>query len=252
MQEKIQKVLANAGLGSRRQIEDWIRAGRISVNGETAKIGDRMSTEAAVYIDGRPIKLVKSLSKKTRVLLYNKPEGEICTRSDPEKRPTVFSHLPLLRNSRWIAVGRLDINTQGLILFTNNGELANQLMHPRAGLEREYAVRVHGIVTPQTLQKLRRGVKLEDGMAHFEKITEAGGDGSNRWFTVIVKEGRNRLVRRLWESQQVQISRLMRVRFGPLNLPRSLHRGQWQELEPEEVQKLLSQLNPVTGDDSSS
>lgn len=245
MHEKIQKVLANAGLGSRRQIEEWIRAGRISVNNETAKIGDRISPEAAICIDGRPIKLVKSLSKKTRVLLYNKPEGEICTRSDPENRPTVFSHLPLLRNSRWIAVGRLDINTQGLILFTNNGELANQLMHPRTGLEREYAVRVHGTVTPHILQKLQRGVKLEDGMAHFEKITEAGGEGSNRWFNVIVKEGRNRLVRRLWESQNLQISRLMRVRFGSITLPRGLHRGQWQELELEAMQSLMADATPA-------
>jgi 23S rRNA pseudouridine2605 synthase len=240
MRERIQKVLANAGLGSRRQIEDWIRAGRITVDGAVAKLGDRITTETPVNIDGRPVKLVKSLSKKTRVLIYNKPEGEICTRSDPENRPTVFSHLPLLRNSRWIAVGRLDINTQGLILFTNNGELANKLMHPRAELEREYAVRVHGTVSPHTLQELRRGVKLEDGMGHFEQITEAGGEGTNRWYNVIVKEGRNRLVRRLWESQNVQISRLMRVRFGSITLPRGLHRGQWQELEPDAVQNLLA------------
>jgi 23S rRNA pseudouridine2605 synthase len=243
MLEKIQKILANAGLGSRRQIEEWIRAGRIAVHGETAKIGDRITVEAAVSIDGRPIKLIKSLDKKTRVLLYNKPEGEICTRSDPEKRPTVFSHLPLLRNSRWIAVGRLDINTQGLILFTNNGELANKLMHPSAELEREYAVRVHGVVTPETLKVLRKGVRLEDGLAHFDKITEAGGEGSNRWFNVIVKEGRNRLVRRLWESQNVQISRLMRIRFGSIELPRSLHRGKWQEMEVADVQNLLSSLS---------
>lgn len=242
MRERIQKVLANAGLGSRRQIEDWIRAGRITVNGELAKLGDRITTEVAINIDGRPVKLVKSLARKTRVLIYNKPEGEICTRSDPEKRPTVFSQLPLLRNGRWIAVGRLDINTQGLILFTNNGELANKLMHPSAELEREYAVRVHGVVTPQTLQALRKGVKLEDGMAHFEQISEVGGEGSNRWFNVIVKEGRNRLVRRLWESQKVQISRLMRVRFGSISLPRGLHRGHWQELELEEVQRLLAEL----------
>jgi len=242
MSEKVQKVLANAGLGSRRQIEDWIRSGRIRINGEIANIGDRMTTDMAVSIDGRPVKLVKSLTKKTRVLLYNKPEGEICTRADPEKRPTVFSHLPLLRNSRWITVGRLDINTQGLLLFTNNGELANKLMHPRTALEREYAVRVHGIVTPQILSNLKQGVKLEDGMGHFEKISEVGGEGSNRWFNVIVKQGRNRLVRRLWESQNVQISRLMRVRYGNITLPRNLHRGQWQEMEPLEVDQLLASL----------
>ncbi len=242
MSEKIQKVLANAGLGSRRQIEGWIQEGRITVNGTTAKIGDRINLDVAISIDGRPIKLVKSVAKKTRVLIYNKPEGEICTRSDPEKRPTVFMNLPLLRNSRWIAVGRLDINTQGLLLFTNNGELANQLMHPSNEMEREYAVRVHGVVSPEMIKRLKTGVKLEDGEARFEKLTEAGGEGSNRWFHVVVKEGRNRLVRRLWESQGVEISRLMRVRFGSVLLPRGLHRGHWQEMELGEINSLLESV----------
>ena len=173
------------------------------------------------------------------MLLYNKTEGEIATRSDPEKTPTIFDNLPLLRNSRWIAVGRLDINTQGLMLFTNNGELANQLMHPKSELEREYAVRVHGIVSPQVLKLLQQGVELEDGMAKFEKITDAGGEGSNHWYHVIVKEGRNRLVRRLWESQELEISRLMRIRFGSVLLPRSLHRGQWTELDTEEIEGIV-------------
>ena len=242
MSEKIQKVLANTGLGSRRQIEDWIRAGRITVNGKKAEIGERIDTDVAVCIDSRPIKLIRSLTKKTRVLIYNKPEGEICTRSDPEKRATVFERLPLLRNSRWIAIGRLDINTQGLILFTNNGELANRMMHPSAQLEREYAVRIHGQVAPQTLKLLQTGVELEDGQAHFEQLSEAGGEGSNRWYHATVKEGRNRLVRRLWESQGFEISRLLRVRFGPVSLPRDLHRGKWQEMEPEDVSKLLRDL----------
>ncbi len=242
MSEKIQKLLANAGLGSRRQIEDWIRAGRITVKGQLAHIGERITPEAAVCLDGRLLQLVKSYSIKTRVLLYNKPEGEICTRSDPEKRPTVFENLPLLRNGRWIAVGRLDINTQGLILFTNNGELANQLMHPRAQLEREYAVRVRGKITQPLLQRLREGVQLDDGLAAFESLTEVPGEGQNRWFHVIVKEGRHRLVRRLWESQALQISRLLRIRFGSLLLPRNLGRGQWQELEKEAVQQLRDEL----------
>lgn len=242
MSEKIQKVLANAGLGSRRQIEEWIKAGRVSVNGEVAKIGDRITEHAAVSIDKRPIKLFKSQDKKTRVLVYNKPEGEICTRNDPEGRPTVFGSLPMLRNGRWIAIGRLDINTQGLMLFTNNGELANKMMHPSTELEREYAVRVHGQVSPEMVENLKSGVKLEDGMGNFEKITAAGGEGSNSWFNVIVKEGRNRLVRRLWETQGVKISRLMRVRFGSIALPRGLHRGQWEEMEMDDIDRLMRAL----------
>ena len=244
MNEKLQKILANAGLGSRRTIEEWIRQGRVTVNGNLAKIGDRASDHDAIAIDKRPIKLVKSLSKKTRVLIYNKPEGEICTRDDPEQRVTVFSRLPMLRNSRWIAVGRLDLNTQGLILFTNNGELANQLMHPRANLEREYAVRVHGVVTKTMLKNMQEGVEIESGLAKFEKVVEmqGEGEGANRWFSVIVKEGRNRLVRKVWESQGLEISRLMRVRFGSVSLPRGLHRGQWQEMESDEVDKLLAKL----------
>lgn len=243
MREKIQKILANAGLGSRRQIEGWIREGRITVNGQKASIGERITLDTAVCVDGRPIKLIKSSANKTRVLIYNKPEGEICTRSDPERRPTVFNHLPLLRNSRWILVGRLDINTQGLLLFTNNGELANRLMHPRTELEREYAVRVHGVVTSVILQQLQQGVKLDDGNAHFEKIVEMGGDGSNRWFQVIVKEGRNRLVRKLWESQGLKVSRLIRTRFGAITLPRGLHRGQWHELEEKSILNLFNSLD---------
>lgn len=238
--EKIQKILANAGLGSRRQIESWISQGRITINGVKPKLGDRITRDATILIDGRPVKLVKSLTIKTRVLLYNKPEGEICTRKDPEQRLTVFARLPLLRNSRWIAVGRLDINTQGLLLFTNHGELANRLMHPRAEFEREYAVRVHGVITPAMIKQLQKGIKLDDGMAHFEKIVEVGGENANRWFHVIVREGRNRLVRKLWESQGLKISRLIRVRFGSINLPRGLHRGQWQEMEQEEIDQLMA------------
>lgn len=242
MSEKIQKVLANAGLGSRRQIETWIKEDRIKVNGVIAKIGDRINGMEKIYVDNREVKLVKSKTKKTRVLLYHKPEGEICSRHDPEGRPTIFDHLPLLRNGRWISIGRLDFNTSGILLLTNDGELANKLMHPSGELEREYATRVKGQVTPAILKRLKKGVNLEDGEAHFNEIKDAGGEGTNHWYHVIVKEGRNRLVRRLWESQDIMVSRLIRIRFGSLTLPRSLKRGMWAELEPNEVGQFLQTL----------
>lgn len=243
MSEKIQKILANAGLASRRTIETWITEKRISVNGVTAKLGDRIEGTERVCVDGREVKLIKSKAKKTRILLYHKPEGEICSRNDPEGRPTVFDHLPLLRNGRWINVGRLDFNTSGILLLTNDGELANQLMHPSSEIEREYAVRVKGEVTPAMIKKMKRGVKLEEGYGHFDQIVDAGGEGANHWYHVIVKEGRNRLVRRLWESQNVTVSRLIRIRFGSLQLPRDVRRGKWKELEPEEVMQFVqSQL----------
>jgi 23S rRNA pseudouridine2605 synthase len=238
MTEKIQKVLAAAGLGSRRELEKWIQDGRITVDGKTAKLGDRITTDAKVFVDGREIKLIKSQSKKTRVLLYHKPEGEICSRSDPEKRPTVFDHLPMLRNGRWITVGRLDFNTSGLLLLTNDGDLANKLMHPSAEIEREYAVRIQGEVSPATLKLLKKGVQLEDGLANFDQIVDGGGEGTNHWYHVIVKQGRNRLVRRLWESQELRVSRLIRVRFGSMTLPRFLRRGRWEELELDDIQAL--------------
>lgn len=238
MSEKIQKVLANAGLGSRRQIEDWLRDGRVSVNGEVAKLGDRMTLDDKVRVDGRDVNLIKSGSQKCRVLLYHKPEGEICSRSDPEGRPTVFDHLPMLRNGRWISVGRLDFNTSGVLLLTNDGALANRLMHPSSEIEREYAVRIQGQVGPAMLKNMKKGVRLEDGVAHFEQIIDAGGEGTNHWYHVMVKEGRNRLVRRLWESQGVTVSRLIRIRFGGITLPRMLRRGKWAELTPEEISNI--------------
>lgn len=241
MSEKIQKILANAGLASRRQIENWLREGRISINGETAKLGDRITENANITVDGRPIKLIKRQSQKTRVLLYHKPEGEICSRSDPEKRPTVFDHLPLLRNGRWISIGRLDFNTSGILLMTNNGELAHQLMHPSKQIDREYAVRVKGQVSPDMLKQLKKGIVLDpkEPSACFESIVDAGGEGSNHWYHVIVREGRNRVVRKLWESQGVQVSRLIRIRFGTLTLPRGLRRGKWMELDSDSVSDLL-------------
>ena len=239
MSEKIQKVLAAAGLGSRRQLEVWIKEGRITVDGQVATLGDRITTDAKVKVDGREIDLVKSQSKKTRVLLYHKPEGEICSHADPEKRPSVFDRLPMIRNGRWISIGRLDFNTSGVLLLTNDGELANRLMHPSAEIEREYAIRVQGEVTSTMLAAFRKGVKLDDGMAHFDSVTDAGGEGANHWYHVVVKEGRNRLVRRLWESQDVRVSRLIRVRFGEVTLPRFLRRGRWEELEPNSIHILM-------------
>lgn len=249
MSEKIQKVLANAGVGSRRQIEGWIEEGRVIINGRKATIGDRMTYRDAIFVDGREIKLSKSKNQKTRVLLYHKPEGEICTRNDPEGRPTIFERLPIIRNSRWICVGRLDFTTSGLLLITNDGELANNLMHPRSEIEREYAVRVRGEINGEHLQRLQSGIRLEDGMAHFHKIVEAGGTGTNHWFHVIVKEGRNRLVRRLWEALGFTVSRLIRIRFGNVYLPSGLRRGKHVELNPEEIELLenfLTNLNRET------
>jgi 23S rRNA pseudouridine2605 synthase len=240
MSEKIQKVLANAGLASRRQIEVWLKEGRISINGQVAKLGDRITCDVKARVDGREIKLIKSAHKKTRVLLYHKPQGEICSRTDPEKRPTVFDHLPMLRNGRWISVGRLDFNTSGVLLLTNDGELANRLMHPSREIEREYAVRIQGQVSPEMLKKLKEGIIVDEkGPAHFERIIDTGGEGSNHWYTVLVKEGRNRIVRKLWESQGVTVSRLIRIRFGDITLPRSLRRGKWMELERDAVNILL-------------
>ena len=242
MSEKIQKVLANAGLASRRQIENWLREGRISVNGQIAKLGDRITSDDKVRVDGREVKLIKSTSQKTRVLLYHKPEGEICTRSDPEGRPTIFDHLPLLRNGRWISVGRLDFNTSGVLLLTNDGELAHRLMHPSKEIEREYAVRIKGQVYPAMLQTLKKGVLIDGEPAHFEQIVDAGGEGTNHWYHVLVKQGRNRIVRKLWESQDVNVSRLIRIRFGSITLPRYLRRGKWMELEKETVESLLESV----------
>lgn len=248
MNEKIQKVLANIGLGSRREIENWLRDERIVVNGHKAKLGDRITLQDKIQVDGRIIKLSLH-TKKTRVLLYHKPAGEICTRADPEKRPTIFEHLPLLRNGRWISIGRLDFNTTGLLLLTNDGALANDLMHPSSLMEREYAVRVQGKVTDAMLSKLKKGITLEDGYAKFHKITDQGGEGTNHWYHVIVKEGRNRLVRRLWESQGVMVSRLIRIRFGDIVLPRSVKQGRWLELSEEDVSALLFTLKKQKNQD---
>ena len=235
--ERIQKLLARAGYGSRRAIEVLISAGRIKINRRVARLGDRITTSDRVTIDDKPCTLPQE-PLRTRVLLYHKPTGEVCTRADPDNRRTVFASLPPLQAGRWIAIGRLDINTSGLLLFTNDGHLANRLMHPAAGIQREYAVRVMGAVNSAMIQRLVTGVDLEDASARFEDVVDVGGEGANHWFHVVVLTGRNRLVRRLWESQGVQVSRLIRVRFGSLCLPKSLSRGSHIELSPSILENL--------------
>ncbi|MFD2180498.1 23S rRNA pseudouridine(2605) synthase RluB [Veronia pacifica] len=239
MSEKLQKVLARAGLGSRREIESLIQSGRISVNGIVAKLGDRLDDlNAHVRLDGHSVKISASSEVVCRVLAYNKPEGELCTRSDPEGRRTVFDRLPRLNSARWVAVGRLDANTSGLMLFTTDGELANRLMHPSRQVQREYMVRVFGEVNEQMIRNLVNGVELEDGQARFEDVQYAGGEGMNHTFYVVITEGRNREVRRLWETQGVTVSRLKRVRYGDLYLSKELPRGGWMELDLKEVNYL--------------
>lgn len=242
MSEKLQKVLARAGFGSRRLMETWIEAGRVTVNGSPARLGDRVGAEADIRVDGQQVSLQQRQEDRTRVLIYHKPEGEVCSRSDPEGRPTVFDRLPRLGIGRWISVGRLDVNTSGLLLLTNDGTLANRMMHPSSGLEREYAVRVLGLPGPEALQRLVQGVELEDGSARFERLMEAGGSGANRWYHVILTEGRKREVRRLWEAVGATVSRLIRVRYGALKLPPRLRPGRWEELEAPAVAALRAQI----------
>ncbi len=241
MGEKIQKILANLGYASRREIERWISAGRISVNDKIIELGTRIEPGDEIRIDGKLIKQ-QSEAVPTRILLYHKPMDEICTRNDPEGRPTVFQNLPKLKQQRWIAVGRLDINSSGLMLFTNNGELANRLMHPRYEVEREYAVRVLGEITPKIIDQLKKGVKLDDGLAKFVTICDAGGSGANHWYHVTLKEGRNREVRRIWEAVDRRVSRLHRIRYGFISLPRSLRPGCSEELDGETTDLLLKSV----------
>lgn len=236
--EKLQKVLARAGLGSRREMESVIEAGRVRVNGQPATLGDRVTATDKITLDGKPVHSGSGNSQRLRVLLYNKPEGQICSRSDPEGRPTVYDHLPRIRPGRWISVGRLDFNTSGALLFTNDGDFAHKLMHPSSVIDREYLVRVYGEVSEDTQQKLLEGVLLEDGVARFTDIVERETDGSSRWFYCCVMEGRNREVRRLWESQGLKVNRLKRVRFGNIFIPSHVRSGQWIELTPKEIGEL--------------
>jgi 23S rRNA pseudouridine2605 synthase len=232
-------VLAHAGLASRREIETWIENGEVLLNGNPAKLGDRWKEGDRLTVRGRPFNVEKRHSQETRVLAYHKPTGEVVTRRDPEGRPTIFTQLPRLEIGRWINVGRLDINTQGLLLVTNNGDLAHKLMHPSQEIEREYAVRVLGNIGDDMLERLKQGVELDDGPAHFNSIADAGGEGANHWYHVTLSEGRNRIVRRLWESQNVAVSRLIRIRFGNIILPPHIKARTYTELTPEERDKLL-------------
>ncbi len=236
--ERLQKLLANAGWGSRREIERLIEAGKILVNGQPAVLGQRVGADDLIQMGRRKLR-AEEAEPQRRVIVYNKPVGEMVTRSDPEGRPTVFKQLPKLKGSRWIAVGRLDINSSGLLLFTTDGELANRLMHPSQAIEREYAVRVLGQVTEEMVQQLVQGVELEDGPARFEDVVDSGGEGANRWFHVVIMEGRNREVRRLWDAVGAKVNRLKRVRFGPVMLETRLPVGRWRELEAREMDQLL-------------
>ena len=243
MSEKLQKLLATAGLGSRRELEKWIAGGRVSVNGAVATLGDRAESDDRILVDGRAIKIVTD--DTPRVLMYSKPEGEICTASDPDGRPTVFDNLPRLSRGRWIAIGRLDINTSGLLLFTTHGELANRLMHPSYEIKREYMARIHGDVNEAMIARLTEGVVLEDGVAKFQTVktqhTQSTDErsGSNRWFRVILAEGKTREVRRLWESQGVEVNRLKRISYGPIELPSIVRRSEFIELDPKQVISLF-------------
>ena len=236
---KLHKVLAEAGLGSRRDMEDMIIAGRVSVNGEPAHTGQRILPTDQVRINGKLLQ--RKISKRPpRVLVYHKPAGEIVSNSDPEGRPSVFDRLPVMKAAKWLAIGRLDFNTEGLLLFTTSGDLANRLMHPRYGVEREYAVRTLGELEQGMRQKLLSGVELDDGMAQFSRIADGGGEGVNKWYRVIIGEGRNREVRRLFEAVGLTVSRLIRTRYGSLVLPPGLKRGRWEELDEHAVRALLN------------
>ncbi len=238
-EERLQKILSRNGYGSRRKIEKLIAQGLVSVNGVVSKLGDRATNHDKIIIHGTIIRNMERHDKLPRVLLYHKPVGEICTRQDPKNNKTVFTSLPKLQHSRWVMVGRLDINTSGLLVFTDNGDLAYRMMHPKFGLEREYAVRVCGTVTEQMLKNLIDGVQLDDGLAKFKSIVFHGGTGINNWYHVVLTEGKNREVRRLWQSQRVEVSRLIRIRYGQLTMPRWLARGKFTELDTKHITILL-------------
>jgi len=237
--ERLQKFLATAGYGSRREIETWIRAGRITVDGKPAELGTKVTGKEKIVVDGKALSLARALApRRTRVLRYHKPVGEVVTRDDPEGRATSFDALPSLQAGRWISIGRLDINTAGLLLFTTDGELANRLMHPSSEVEREYAVRVLGEVEQGFLKRLVSGIELEDGMASFDSVVAAGGTGANTWYHAILREGRKREVRRLWEALGLTVSRLIRIRYGSVRLERGLQPGRYEELDDREISQL--------------
>ncbi|GGZ99180.1 hypothetical protein GCM10008090_04690 [Arenicella chitinivorans] len=242
MSDKLQKLLAHAGHGSRREIETWIESGRITVNGKRAKLGDRATVRDRILLDGNLVSLNSAATEPIRALMYHKPEGEICTRSDPKGRPTVFEKLPAIPNGRWVSVGRLDLNTSGLLLFTNNGELANKLMHPSTGLEREYLVRIRGVASDETVQKLTGdGVMIDGRKAKFDSVQPAdmAEQGTNRWYRVVIREGRYREVRRMWDAVGHTVSRLKRIRYGTVKLTRDVKQGQSSKLAPKQLEKLV-------------
>ena len=239
--ERIQKLLAHQGVASRRQVDLMLQQGRITVDGRPAKPGDQINGKEKIALDGKLLRIV-NLESRPKLMMYHKPVGQVCTRADPEGRPDVFQNLPNLVQGRWVSIGRLDINTSGLILFTNQGELANRLMHPSYEIEREYAVRVHGAVNTEMLRQLSHGVELNDGMAKFDQIIDSGGEGTNHWYHVVLKEGKNREVRRLWESVGVEVSRLVRVRYHSFNLPKWLKPGKHRVFEDEVVKRLSNNL----------
>ncbi len=238
--ERVQKVLSRAGVASRRQVETWIKEGRLSINKKTAELGDKIDANDRVYLDGRQIKIKFQRNDETRVLLINKPVGVICSRDDPDHKKTIFKYLPKIRSGRWVMVGRLDLNTSGLLMFTDNGALAHRLMHPSSNLRRGYQVRVFGDLSEETMNKLRDGVELEDGFAKFEKLVPIKKEsGLNQWFYVEVSEGRNRLIRRLWEACDVQVSRLVRTRYGPITFSKNMPPGHHEELSVKDVKSLM-------------
>jgi 23S rRNA pseudouridine2605 synthase len=236
--QKLQKVLAQAGLGSRRAMEEVIKSGKVKVNGEPATLGMRVTSDDLILLGRRQIKF-KVTSRLPRVIVYHKVEGEIVSRDDPQGRPSVFEKLPVIRSAKWLAIGRLDFNTGGLLIFTTSGELANRLMHPRFEVEREYAVRLFGALAPAQVAELKKGVRLSDGEARFDVLEEQRGEGRNRWYRIVLREGRNRIVRRMFEALGIQVTRLMRVRFGIIALPPRLKRGNWIELKESEISQLL-------------
>lgn len=244
---RLQKLLAAAGLGSRRSIEQWIRDGRITVAGRVAQLGDRAGPNDEILLDGRKIEVHTAKPPSRELLLYHKPVGEMTTRSDPQGRPTVFERLPQPQAGRWITVGRLDVNTSGLLLFTTDGELAHRLMHPSSEIDREYLVRIRGRPAQSALRQLLEGVMLEDGPARFDSIVQDSGEGTHSSFRVVLHEGRNREVRRIWDAIGLEVSRLMRIRYGPVSLPRDLRPGEWRAADHQLTEQLAAAVGLVDG-----
>ena len=243
--EKLQKILARAGFGSRREVEKLIAEGLVKVNGKVAQLGDRAFPDDKIKVRDHEVRETRLAKQPTQVILYNKPEGQVTSRKDEKGRDTVFQHLPRIINSRWVAIGRLDMNTSGLLIFTNNGELANRMMHPSYEVEREYSVRVFGEVSEDTLKQLKKGIKLDDGWAKFDRIVklpQQDDESLNQWYKVVIKEGRNREVRRMWEAVGVQVSRLIRTRYGQFQLPRNLRQGKSEALTWRQVNQLLKSV----------